>query len=176
MGDSPRGLLLLGLHLKGQVNSVTLPACDITTFCDSPAWPSEGSPELGMPVPKQGWTFGRAQLPCSSEGCTCCCTDPSALDPGDISHSTCGACCHFMDSAWSNTQERGFFSPFQHHTYKTAAFYPQLSDGLLLQLSEGFQMSLPPQRLQNGSTGNRRKKLQAAECAGLPGYEVHFKA
>lgn len=29
------GLLLLGLCLKGQVNSVTLHACDSTTSCDS---------------------------------------------------------------------------------------------------------------------------------------------
>lgn len=34
-GDLPRGLLLLGLYLKGRVNSVTLHICDFTTSCKS---------------------------------------------------------------------------------------------------------------------------------------------
>lgn len=55
-------------------------------------------------------------------------------------------------------------------------FYPYLSDRLLLQLSEDFQMPLCPQWLQSESTGKRREKLQAAECAGTSGYEVHFEA
>lgn len=37
-------------------------------------------------------------------------------------------------------------------------------------------MPLCPQWLQSESTGKRREKLQAAECAGTSGYEVHFEA
>lgn len=67
-----------------------------------------------------------------------------------------------MASAWSNTQEKEFFSPFQHHTYKTGGF---------LSLSKWWPVATIIRRLSNVFASsaaseliNRRQEKKAASC------------
>lgn len=101
---------------------------------------------------------------------------PSGWDHGDNSPSSCGLAAIAGCQRGQQPGEEIFLTFPAPHLKDSGFFYPYLSDSLLLQLSEDFQMPLSPQWLQSESTGKRREKLQAAECAGMSGYEVHFEA
>lgn len=95
---------------------------------------------------------------------------PSGWDYGDNSPSSCGFAAISGCQCGTTTRRRDFSHLSSTTPQRHWLFYPDLSDSLLLQLSEDFEMPLCPQWLQSESTGKRREKLQAAECAGMSGY------
>lgn len=147
------------------MNSVT-PDLQCHQQLSQPCWPSKDSP-------KSSWAMPKAPCPAGM--------DTQSIEGGR--ERTLGSDPTHLPWGWlplhclsmHQQQEKGFLSPFQHTPM--SEWFP--TPGLLLQLSEGFQTPLPPQWLQDESTGNSRKKKKTTNllnCAGLSGSEVHFKA